>query len=237
MNVVVPSMVHNEHKCPVEIAPETSGDILELIAACYMGEPTKVQVPRRPIRSGDELTMITKTDVLMAQQIQLQELREADKLIPKEVPTSAPGPTMQQVLRQAPHRAESREIPIRWEMNEPSLQDFAKQGDRIPVILQVIDPISEPSRRKVYLRGNRDETWESDAERTFRYLIEIHPDVTVPTANQVVPCRVKYPADREVPTAMKGVPLSFAIATTAVFNEEAPRLRFRTTHPEFRLRK
>jgi hypothetical protein len=55
MKIVVPYVVHNEHKRPIEIAPDTPNDTLELIAARYMGQPTKVHVPRRPIRSGDEL--------------------------------------------------------------------------------------------------------------------------------------------------------------------------------------
>jgi hypothetical protein len=71
MNVVVPYMIHNEHMRPIEIAPDIPEDMLELIAARYMGEPTKVHVPRRPIRTGDELTLITRTDVIMAQEIQL----------------------------------------------------------------------------------------------------------------------------------------------------------------------
>jgi hypothetical protein len=58
------------------------------------------------------------------------------------------------------------------------MRDFAKQGDRIPVILQIENLIQEPFRRKVYLHGNRDESWETDAERAFGCPIEIHPGLS-----------------------------------------------------------
>jgi hypothetical protein len=87
MNVLVPYMVHGERK-------------LELCVVKYMGEPTKVHVPRHPNRTGDELTLITRSDALLAQEIQLQEWREADKmpLSPRASPHKAPSP-MQQGLR------------------------------------------------------------------------------------------------------------------------------------------
>jgi hypothetical protein len=205
MNVVVPYMVHYEHKRPIEIAPETPDDMLELIAARYMGEPTKVHVPRRHIRTSHEFTMITRTYMIRPQKIQLLVLREADKFIPKApIPTTTP-PTTQQLFRQTPPPAQSRDITPPWEVSKPSMRDFAKQGDRIPVILQIEEPISEPSRKKVYLHENRDESWETDRERAFDYRIEIRLDVMVASANDIVPCLVRYPPDREVPSATKGV--------------------------------
>jgi hypothetical protein len=52
----------------------------EPIAARYMNEPTKVCVPRRPIRTGDELKLITWTDARIEQEIQLQEPQVEDRM-------------------------------------------------------------------------------------------------------------------------------------------------------------
>jgi hypothetical protein len=230
MNFVVPYVVHNGHKRPLEIAPDTPIDMLEHIAALYRNQPTKIRVPRLPIHTGDEIIMIMQTDVQMAQEIKLQELREADKLLPPTVQPRAP-PTMPQVLRQAPPRAQSRDIIPPWEMSKPTLKDFANQGDRIPVILHIEESIQGPSKKKVYLREHRDETWEKDTEQGFGFPVDIHPDVVVVTENLVVLYKVRFNPDYETPTATKGVfyvtprvPLSFPIGIAAVFNEEITQI-------------
>jgi hypothetical protein len=79
MNVVGPDMAYKEHMRPIEIAPDTPDDMLETIATGYMSQPTKVIIPRRPIRSGDILTMVTLEDAQLAHEVKLQALREADK--------------------------------------------------------------------------------------------------------------------------------------------------------------
>jgi hypothetical protein len=114
--------------------------------------------------------MITRIDALIAQEIRLQEFREADKMPLPPPPPKAP-PIMQQALYQAPPRAHSREIATPWEISKPEFRNFARQGDRVLVILDVQNPIQEPARRKVYRRGNCDETWEQVAERAYGYPI------------------------------------------------------------------
>jgi hypothetical protein len=157
-----------------------------------------VIVPHRPIRTGDELTLITLADARMAQEVKLEELREADKLIPKEPDATTAPPAMQQLPRQAPPRAQSREITPLWEVTKPPTCDHGKRGDGIPVVLQIVgDQISERTRRKAYLCGFRNESWEIP--------IEIHPDVQSVTVNQVVPCRVRYLSEHETPTSTRCV--------------------------------
>jgi hypothetical protein len=53
MNVVVPCLIYEEHKRPTEIAPDTTDDMLEMIASRHMEQPTKAMT--KTIRSGDEL--------------------------------------------------------------------------------------------------------------------------------------------------------------------------------------
>jgi hypothetical protein len=96
MKIVVPYMVYQEYKRPIEISPDTPANMLEPIASEYMGQPAKVIVSRYPIRDSDELVLVQESDSRMAHEVKLQELREADKSIPKPV-VSTP-PTMQQSL-------------------------------------------------------------------------------------------------------------------------------------------
>jgi hypothetical protein len=154
IDTVVPYMVYREHKRPIEIAPETPDAMLEEIATMYMDQPTKVRVSRRPIRTGDELVLTTLADAQMTQEIKLQALREADKYVPKPpVVTTAP-PTMQQVFHQAPPRAQSREITPSWEIAKPQACDYARQGNCVPVILQIDgERGDEHNRRKVYINS------------------------------------------------------------------------------------
>jgi hypothetical protein len=87
-----------------------------------------VIVPRYPIRSGDNIEMITPGDVQVKQEVKLQALREEDKVILPPV-KAQPPPTMQQILRQAPPRAQSREIagePKRWRAPKSSFNDLRR---------------------------------------------------------------------------------------------------------------
>jgi hypothetical protein len=106
MPVVVPYLVYKDQRRAVEILPDTPQDMLEMISAAHMDQPTKVIVKRRPIRNRDELVLITEKDAQIAHEAKLQEFREADKFIPKQPvgPTSSP-PTAQEVQQQAPPRA------------------------------------------------------------------------------------------------------------------------------------
>jgi hypothetical protein len=80
MNTVVAYMRFKEHFRPVAILPDVPDEFLEKLAESDMGQPCKVSVPHRPIRTGDEIRMITANDAQIRQEIQLQALREEDKM-------------------------------------------------------------------------------------------------------------------------------------------------------------
>jgi hypothetical protein len=107
-------MPYDEHVRPVEIPPKPNDELLEQIAESYVGQPCKVRVPHRPIRTGNVIQMVTASDAHIKQGIQLQALRDEDKLLPPP-PTPSVPLTMQQVLHQAPPRARSREIQLLWD--------------------------------------------------------------------------------------------------------------------------
>jgi hypothetical protein len=119
-DLVVPYLKYKEHYRPIATLPDAPIDLLAAIAADYMNQQCMVTVPRGPIRSGDEIVMITAGDVQIRQEVKLQALREEDKVILPPVKAQAP-PTMQQVLNQAPPRAHSREIQAPWEIAKPEL--------------------------------------------------------------------------------------------------------------------
>jgi hypothetical protein len=129
MPVVIPYLGYKDQRRAVEILPDTPQEMLEMISAAHMGQPTKVIVKRCPIRDGDELILVPETDAQIAHEVKLQELREADKFIPKRPaePTSSP-PIAQVIQQQAPPRAQSRELTIPWEVTKPKTCDFNRQG-------------------------------------------------------------------------------------------------------------
>jgi hypothetical protein len=63
MDVVVPYLRYKEHYRPVATLPDLPVEFLESLAASYMGQPCQVLVPHHPIRTGDEIMMITAGDV------------------------------------------------------------------------------------------------------------------------------------------------------------------------------
>jgi hypothetical protein len=153
--ISVPSRAHPWPLTPfriprIEIAPDTPDEMLEMVAMRYMDESSKVSVPHRPIRTGDELQIITSSDARVRQEIELQKLREEDKTPLPPPPSKAPK-TLQQVQHQAPPRAHSREVQTPWVIAKPDLSDFARQWDRVLVTLGSEDAIQEPSQRKAYL--------------------------------------------------------------------------------------
>jgi hypothetical protein len=155
METVVRHMRFGEHFQPVAFPLDVDDKFLELLAESYMGQPCKVSVPHRPIRTGDEILMITASDAQIRQEIQLQALREEDKM-PTAPPASKAPPTMRQVLNQAPPRAHSREIQLPWETAKPELA----ARERVLVTLDLQNAIQEPAQRKAFLTRARDDSWK-----------------------------------------------------------------------------
>jgi hypothetical protein len=112
METVVPYPSYGGHVRPIEVPPLVDDDNLANIAASYMYQPCQVSVSRRSIRNGDMIQIITAADAQIKQEVQLQALREEDKVLPP-APLPTVPPTMQQVPNQAPPRAHSREIQLR----------------------------------------------------------------------------------------------------------------------------
>jgi hypothetical protein len=222
MKVVVPYMVYQDYKRPIEIAPDTPADILEPIASNYMGQPTKVIVPRYPIRDSDLLTLVLESDARKAHEFKLQELREADKYVPKPVTVSPP--TMQQTIAQAPPRAQSRDITAPWELTKPGSREYAGHGNCVPVFLQVEgEQVTEHTRRKVYINPVRDEFWEREGERAFGLPVEINPSENSAIPNKTVLCRIHHVTPR--------VPLSFPIGISVKFNDEVANIKVPNNTP------
>jgi hypothetical protein len=153
--VVVPYLRYKEHYRPFATLPSVPTEFLAALAESYMGQPCMVTVPRRPVRTGDEIMMITAGEVQVKQGIKLQALREEDRMPRIPVTPKAP-PTMQQVLNQAPPRAHSREIQLPWEIAK---QELAAQ-EQVLVILDLQNAIQEPKIRKAFLTRRRDKSWE-----------------------------------------------------------------------------
>jgi hypothetical protein len=82
IEVVVPYMRYKKHLRPVETLPDVPNEFLEALPESYLGQPWMVSVPHRPIRTGDEIVMITAGDAQIKQKIQLQAWREEDKMTP-----------------------------------------------------------------------------------------------------------------------------------------------------------
>jgi hypothetical protein len=77
-----------------------------------------------------------------------------------------------------------------------------------------------------------------DVERAFGYPVEIRPGIAVVSDNDVVPCRVSYPPDRDFPPATKGVlyvtprvHLSFPIGIIVAFDEEVDQIKVPNNTP------
>jgi hypothetical protein len=183
METVVPYLRYGEDLRPVEIPPETPDDFLAQYAASYMGQPRQIAVLHRPIRTGDEIQMVTASDAQIRQEIQLQAVREDDKMLPPP-PTSKAPQTMRQGLSQVPPRAHFQEIQLLWEIAKPAL---AAQ-ERLLVTLYLQETIQDPAQRKAFFARVRDESWEATAERAYRFPIKIDTEVRRIEEGAVIPC-------------------------------------------------
>jgi hypothetical protein len=197
-----------------------------------MGQPTKVIVKRYTIRDGNELILVPERDAQIAHEIKLQELREADKFIPKPQATTSSPLTAQEVRQQAPPRAQSREITAPWEFQKPQTCEFNRKGTCVPVIFQSEgEQISERTRRKAFISAVRDQTWEMEGERALGLPAMISPEIKTAVPGQIIPYRTRFLPENETPKLTRGVlhvtpriPLSFPIGITVVFNEEVAKI-------------
>jgi hypothetical protein len=206
------------------------------IAADYMNQQTMVKVARYPIRSGDNIEMITAGDVQVKQEVKLQALREEDKVILPPV-KAQPPPTMQQILRQAPPRAQSREVQAPWEIAKPELA----AREKVLVILELQNAIQEPASRKAFFTRRRDDSWEKEAQRAFGFPIKIDTEVQSVEENTVIPCMVDFedPAPRQLKQGSihvsPRIPLSFPIGIKAAFNDQTAEITIQNNTPVSRV--
>jgi hypothetical protein len=225
-------MRFREHFRPVELPPDVDDKFLELLAESYMGQPCKVSVPHHPIRTGDEIMMITAGDGQIRQEIQLQALREEDKMPPAPAASKAP-PTMRQVLNQAPPRAHSREIQLPWEIAKPELA----ARERVLATLDLQNAIQEPAQRKAFLTRVRDDSWEKTSERAFGFPIKFDTEVKRMEEGNVIPCLADF--EELAPKWQKAgtvhvspkIPVSFPIAIKAVFNDQTANVTIQNNTP------
>jgi hypothetical protein len=183
MDVVVLYMRYKEHYRPVATLPDVPTEFLKALEESYMGQPCMVSVPHRPIRTGDEIQMITAGDAQIKQEIQLQALREEDKMPPAPAVAKA-RPTMRQVLNQAPPRAHSREIQLPWEIAKPELA----AREQVLVTLELQNAIQEPAQQKAFLTRSRDDSWDKAAQRAFGFPIKFDTEVQRVEEGNVIPC-------------------------------------------------
>jgi hypothetical protein len=232
MDVVVPYLKYKARYRPVATLPDVPVEFLEALAESYMGQPCTVSIPHRPIRTGDEILMITAGDAQIKQEIQFQALREEDKMPPGPVKPSMPQ-TMRQVLNQAPPRAHSREIQLPWEIAKPELA--AREQVLVPLDLQ--NAIREPAQPKAFLTRVRDDSWEKSGERAFGFPIRFNTEVQRVEEGNVIPCLANF--EEPAPKWSKEgtvrvsprIPISFPIAIKAVFNDQAANITIQNNTP------
>jgi hypothetical protein len=235
-DLVVPYLKYKDHYRPIATLSNAPTELLAAIAADYMNQQTMIKIPRRPIRSVDEIEMITAGDVQVKQEIKLQALREEDKVIPPPVKAQAP-PTMQQILNQAQPRAHSREIQAPWEIAKPELA----AREQVLVILELQNAIQEPSTRKAFITRRRDDSWEKAAQRAFGFPIKIDTEVQSVEENQAIPCLANFeePAPRQLKEGSIHIsprtPLSFPIGIKAVFNDQTADITIQNNTPVARV--
>jgi hypothetical protein len=95
---------------------------------------------------------------------------------------------MQQVLRQAPPRAQSREIQLPWEIAKPEL---AAQ-EQVLITLELQNAIQEPKVRKAYLTRRRDDSWKKAAQMAFGFPIKLDTEVQQVEEGSVIPCLADF---------------------------------------------
>jgi predicted RNA-binding protein YlxR (DUF448 family) len=230
--VVVPCLRYEEHYRPFATLPSVPTEFLAALAESYMGQPCMVTVPRRLIRTGDEIMMVTAGEVQVKQRIKLQALREEDRM-PRTPTASKAPPTMEQVLNQAPPRAHSREIQLPWEIAKPELA----AREQALVTLELENAIQEPSTRKAYLTRQKDESWEKAAQRAFGFPIKFDTEVQHVEENHVIPCLADFEevAPRQLKEGSVHVSprtlLSFPIGIKAVFNDQTANITIQNNTP------
>jgi hypothetical protein len=235
-DLVVPYLKYKEHYRPIATLPDAPIELSAAIAADYMNQQCMVTIPRRPIRSGDEIVMITAGDIQIKQEAKLQALREEDKVILPPV-KPRPPPTMQQVLNQSAPRAHSREILAPWEIAKPELA----AREQVLVILELQNAIQEPSTRKAFITRRKDDTWEKAAQRAFGFPIKFDTEVQSVEENQVLPCLVDF-EEQEPRQSKEGsihisprTPLSFPIGIKAMFNDQTADITIQNNTPVARV--
>jgi hypothetical protein len=232
MDVVVRCVRFREHFRPVATLPDVPNGFLKALEESHMGQPCQASVQHRPIRTGDAILMITAGDAQVKQEIQLQTLREEDKMPPVPTTSKAP-PTMRKILNQAPPRAHSREIQLPWEIAKPELA----ARERVLVTLDLQNAIQEPAQRKVFLMRVRDDSWKKTSERAFGFPIKFDTEVQRVEEGNVIPCLVDF--EEDVPKWPKAgtvhvsprIPISFPIAIKVIFNDQTTNITIQNNTP------
>jgi hypothetical protein len=151
---VVPYVIYRGYTSPIEVLPDPPDTLLNEIASSHLGVPAVVRIQKRPIRTDDEIEIASEEEAQIQIMAHHEALREEDMLPPPPTPKAVPA--MQEVKYQAPPRPKSREMPIPWEIQRRAPEEFMRPGDRVPVILEEMEGIQEPTKRKVFLRPIRD---------------------------------------------------------------------------------